>query len=155
MRRVKLLLLVVFSVLLTASLCFGAEKRFHAKLKGDDEVPANKSKATGTAQFVLSKDGKEMSYKLAVKNISNPNAAHIHKGKKGEAGPPVLDLKVAKRQGKVSGVLSQGIVSEKNLIGELQGKKLEDLVAMIKAGEAYVNVHTDAFPDGEIRGEIK
>ncbi|MBJ6725021.1 CHRD domain-containing protein [Geomesophilobacter sediminis] len=158
MRRMKFMLLVVLSVLVTTSLCWGAgTKRFHAKMKGDDEVPAVKTKATGTAEFALSKDGKELAYKVSVKNIVSPNAAHIHLGKKGESGGPVLDLFKGqkKRQGKVSGLLAQGIASDKDLIGDLQGKTLADLVAQIKAGDAYVNVHTEAFPDGEIRGQIK
>lgn len=155
MRMMNLLLLLVVSVLWAASPCLAADK-FHAKLSGGEETPAVKTKAKAKAEFMLSKDGKELSYQLTVKDIKNPSAAHIHKGKKGESGPPLVGLFGGpKREGKVSGLLAQGIISEKNLIGELQGKTLGDLVALIKAGGAYVNVHTDAFPDGEIRGQIK
>lgn len=156
MRTIKVLLLVILATVWTTALGFGAEKRFHATLTGDDEVPAVKTKAKGKVDFALSKDGKELSYNLSVKNITNASAAHVHKGKKGENGPPVLDLfKGPKRNGKVSGMLAKGIVSDKNLIGELQGKTIEDLIALIKSGDAYVNVHTDAAPDGEIRGQLK
>jgi hypothetical protein len=37
----------------------------------------------------------------------------------------------------------------------LTGKALSDLVTMIKSGRAYVNVHTDKNPGGEIRGQLK
>jgi hypothetical protein len=37
----------------------------------------------------------------------------------------------------------------------LQGKTIADLVADIKAGNAYVNVHTTEHPGGEIRGQIQ
>jgi hypothetical protein len=48
-----------------------------------------------------------------------------------------------------------GTITANGLTGDLMGKSLNDLVQIIKAGDAYVNVHTDANPDGEIRGQIK
>ena len=60
-----------------------------------------------------------------------------------------------KKEGKFSGLLAKGTITDKDLIGPLAGKTVADLVAMIKDGGAYVNVHTDKYPDGEIRGQIK
>jgi hypothetical protein len=54
-----------------------------------------------------------------------------------------------------SGEIAKGTITEKDLIGPLAGKTVGDLVKMIKDGGAYVNVHTDKYPDGEIRGQIK
>ncbi len=34
----------------------------------------------------------------------------------------------------------------KDLSGDLMGKTVDDLVQLIKSGEIYVNVHTDANP---------
>jgi hypothetical protein len=59
------------------------------------------------------------------------------------------------KKGKFTGVLAQGTITAANLMGPLQGKTLEDLVSVIKAGDAYVNVHTTAHPGGEIRGQLK
>ncbi|OGP36579.1 MAG: hypothetical protein A2X93_05680 [Deltaproteobacteria bacterium GWC2_56_8] len=131
------------------------EKSFKAKLSPKEEVVAPESKASGKAEFKLSKDGKTLSYKLRVKNIKNTNAAHIHKGKKGENGPPVAGLFAGERKGTFSGTLSEGKITENDLLGEFQGKPLEELINLIKADDAYINVHTDANPDGEIRGQIK
>lgn len=156
MRKVTLLLFVVLTTALTASLGFAAEKSFHAKLSGHDSVPAVKTKAKGKAEFKLSKDGKELSFKLTVKDIDNVTAAHIHMGKKGENGAPVAGLFAGpKKEGNFSGTLAEGTIMEKDLIGDLQGKSLDALIKLIKSGGAYVNVHTDAYPDGEIRGQIK
>jgi Cu/Zn superoxide dismutase len=155
MRKVKLLLFVVLAAVLTASTGFAMEKSFKAKLTSKEEVVKPESKASGKAEFKLSKDGKTLSYKLNAKNIIDASAAHIHKGKKGENGPPVVGLFSGERKGKFSGTLAEGTITEKDLLGDLQGKPLDELLILIKAGEAYINVHTDANPDGEIRGQIK
>jgi hypothetical protein len=156
MKTVKLLLFVLLSTMLAVSAGFAAETSFKAKLTGSDEVPSVKTKAKGEVTFKLSKDGKELSYKLQVKNIENPTAAHIHLGKKGKSGPPLANLFTGpKKEGIFSGDLSVGTIMAENLSGELMGKSLADLVQLIKSGDAYVNVHTDANPNGEIRGQIK
>ncbi|MBK5276516.1 MAG: CHRD domain-containing protein [Desulfuromonadales bacterium] len=156
MKKVKLLLFVILATILTVSIGFAAEKSFKAKLTGKDEVPSVKTKAKGEIEFKLSKDGRELSYKLKVKNIENPTAAHIHLGMKGKSGPPLANLFGGpKKEGTFSGNLSEGTIMAENLSGDLMGKSLADLVQLIKSGETYVNVHTDANPNGEIRGQIK
>jgi Cu/Zn superoxide dismutase len=155
MRKVKLLLFVVLAAVFTASTGFAMEKSFKAKLTSKEETKKPESKATGKAEFKLSKDGMTLTYKLHVKNIVDASAAHIHMAKKGEDGPPVVGLFSEAKKGKFSGVLAQGTIMDKDLIGPLQGKTIADLVNAFKSGDAYVNVHTDANPDGEIRGQIK
>jgi hypothetical protein len=156
MGKVKLLLFVILATILTASVGFAAEKSFKAKLTGNDEVQSVKTKAKGDVKFKLSSDGKELTYMLHVKNIENPTAAHIHRGMKGKNGPPVANLFTGpKKEGKFSGVLSEGTITAKDLSGDLMGKSLDDLAQLIKSGDIYVNVHTDAKPDGEIRGQVK
>ena len=39
-------------------------------------------------------------------------------------------------------------------MGSLAGKSISDLVGKMQSGETYVNVHTEANPNGEIRGQI-
>jgi hypothetical protein len=156
MGKVKLLLFVILATMLSVSVGFAAEKSFKAKLTGKDQVPSVKTKATGEAKFKLSSDGKTLSYTLKVKNIMNATVAHIHRGMKGKSGPPVANLFTGpKKEGKFSGDLSMGTITAAELTGDLMGKTLDDLLQIIKAGDAYVNVHTDANADGEIRGQIK
>jgi len=40
------------------------------------------------------------------------------------------------------------------LEGPLKGKSISDLISLFDTASAYVNVHTQSFPDGEIRGQI-
>jgi Cu/Zn superoxide dismutase len=155
MRNVKLLLFIVLAAVFAASTGFAMEKSFKAKLTPKEETKQPVSKASGKAEFKLSKDGATLSYKIHVKNLVDANGAHIHMAKKGADGPPMVGLFSGEKKGKVSGVLAEGVISDKELIGPLQGKTVADLVNLIKSGDAYVNVHTNANPDGEIRGQIK
>ena len=156
MKTLKLISLIAFSIFLTASIGMAASHGvFKAKLSGKEEVPAKETKATGEAEFKLSKDGKEITYTLKVKDLENAKAAHIHAGKMGEEGAPVVGLFAGpKKEGMFSGVLAKGTITDKNLVGPLAGKTIGDLVELIKSGGAYVNVHTDMYPPGEIRGQV-
>ena len=155
MRNLKLLLFVLLAVVFAASTSFAMGNTFKAKLTPKEETKKPESKASGKAEFKLSADGKTLTYKLHVKNIMDANAAHIHMAAKGADGPPVAGLFSAEKKGKFSGVLAEGTIADKDLLGSLQGKTVEDLVKLFKSGDAYVNVHTNANPDGEIRGQIK
>ncbi len=157
MKTLKLILFAMFAVVLTTSLGLAKAYTFKAKLTGKEEAKMVDTKAKGEADFKLSKDGRELAYILKVKNIENPTAAHIHIGKKGEEGVPVVPLfgGAAKKEGKFSGVLAKGTITDKDLVGPLAGKTVGDLEKMIKDGDAYVNVHTKQDPAGEIRGQVE
>lgn len=116
---------------------------FTAKLTGKDEVPPVNTQATGTAQFQLSSDGKEINYDLTTTNLNGFMMAHIHQGKAGENGQPVAPLQMGK-----------GKITSSDLQGPLAGKQISDLVDLMKNGGAYTNVHTQQNQNGEIRGQI-
>jgi hypothetical protein len=132
------------------------EQKFTAKMTGKEEVPPHDTKATGSAEFTLSADGKTMSYKIDVMNIDKVTMAHIHQGKVGENGPPVVWLfnSSSSPTGPMNGMLSQGKITSNDLVGPLKGKQMSDLVKLINDGQAYANVHTEPNPKGEIRGQI-
>lgn len=156
MARFKLLLMVLLAAIFTASFGLAGEKSFKAKLTGKEEIPAVNTKAKGEAEFKLDKESMELRYELKVKDIENVTAAHIHKGKMGKSGPPVANLFTGpKKVGKFSGDLAEGRIVAGDLTSDLQGKTVNDLINLIKSGDAYVNVHTEKYPNGEIRGQIK
>jgi hypothetical protein len=131
------------------------EKRFIAKLSGKDEVAPKVTKASGTAEFTLSRDGKTLTYKVDVKDINKATMAHIHQGKIGENGPVVVTLfNASSPTGPMSGILARGTITSNNLEGPLKGKQISDLVKLIEEDNAYTNVHTQQNPKGEIRGQI-
>jgi hypothetical protein len=118
-------------------------KKFTANLAGKNEVPPVDTKASGTAQFQLSADGKQIDYDLITKDLNNFMMAHIHQGKASDNGQPVVTLSMGK-----------GKITSADLQGPLTGKQLSDLVKLIESGETYVNVHTQQNQNGEIRGQI-
>jgi len=130
-------------------------KKFTANLSGKEEVPSVDTKASGTAEFNVSSDGKTVSYKVDVKDINKVTMAHIHQGKKGENGPVVVTLfKSATPSGPMNGELAKGDATANKLEGPLKGKQISDLVKIMEDGNAYTNVHTEQNPKGEIRGQI-
>jgi len=154
MRKMYMIIFLLIIGLATAGIA--AEKGFKAVLSGSEVAPAAMTMAKGDATFTLGKDGKELTYKVMVSDIENVSAAHIHMGKMGKNGPAValIDIK-GKKTGKFSGTLAEGKISEKELLGSLKGRTVKDLVKEIEAGDTYLNVHTDKYPDGELRGQIK
>ncbi len=132
---------------------------FRAHLTGDQEVHFVETKATGQATFQLSRDGNELSYRLIVANIQNVTMAHIHLAPPGVNGPVVAWLYPPASppqliEGRTDGILQSGSITAANLAGPLAGEDLSDLIDAMISGETYVNVHTEQYPAGEIRGQI-
>jgi CHRD domain len=127
---------------------------FHAKLTGKDEVPPKDTKAIGSAEFTVTGADSVM-YEVSVTDMQKITVAHIHKGKPGENGPVVATLfKTDSPSATTNGILSQGTITSAKLEGPLAGKHLSDLINMINNIDAYVNVHTQANPKGEIRRQM-
>ena len=137
-------------------------------LTGDHEVPARPTNAQGQALIKVSDDGLSITYKLIASNIENVVASHIHIGSPTVNGPIAVFLfgNVPAAGGRHDGILAEGTLTAANLIGPMLGHPMSDLIAEIRAGNAYVNVHTNDgvaptntgpgdFPGGEIRGQIR
>lgn len=114
----------------------GAETvKYMADMNASSEVPPNDSAATGTANITIDTDAKTVSWMVDYDGLSgDPIGAHIH-GPAGdtENAPPMVTL---------------------DPIKEGQSAITDEQVTAIQDGKAYVNVHTDKNPDGEIRGQL-
>lgn len=129
---------------------------FEATLAPGNETPPRSTAANGRVQFVS--DGSTVSYSIEVDDITNVIAAHIHSGAAGVNGPirigffgagtlnPGGPLTVADKT-----ILAQGSFTAANVTGVT----FADLLNQMRNGQAYFNVHTTAFPGGEMRGQIQ
>ena len=111
---------------------------FTADLTGNQEVPPTGSLATGHADMYLNHAETAIHIKLSVSNFTNTiTASHIHRGASGVAGPVIFSI----------GAFTNSI--EADWTNPSAGD-----IADLKAGNLYVNVHSNIFPGGEIRGQI-
>lgn len=124
-----------------------ANNVFTATLSGANEVPPTGSTATGTATFTI--NGSTVDYQISVQNITDVVGGHIHSGEVGVSGPVRVTL-VQPAPGVTTGVLAQGTFSAENV----NGITYDEMVAEIRNGKAYVNVHTAVNRGGEIRGQL-
>jgi len=146
----------------------GVNRNWSTHANGALEVPARDTNAQAQAVFHLSKDGTALDFKLIASNIDNVIQAHIHAGPPGVNGPIGVFLYglVASGGGRTNGVLSQGTITSEDFIGPFAGLSVAQVAALMDAGQAYVNVHTNDgvgapnsgpgdFPGGEVRGDIR
>jgi len=116
-------------------------------LRGDNEVPPNISLGYGYASYELSEDGTKLSFNITAPGLSGPvTAAHFHNAPVSVDGPAVVDLTpfLTEVDGQVAVTGSSS----------LSDWSIENAAEEIRAGRIYVNLHTDAYPGGEIRGQV-
>ncbi len=117
------------------------------------------TQAQGEAIFQFNENRTEIKFMIIAANIQNITMAHIHIDNGAALGPIVVWLYPREPPpkeipGRFDGVLAKGTITASNIVGPLAGMTLEDLMAKMQAGLAYVVVHTSQHPPGEIRGFI-
>ena len=138
--RLRLVLVLVLVAALVPASALGAKsalKKVSAKLTPGAVSPKSKAKASGSIVVTLdAKDGKAC-WTISVKGISSLYSAHVHRGKAGKNGPVVIPL--GDRFAKKGCVFAPS-------------KAIGAVAASPKS--YYVDVHSRAFVDGAIRGQL-
>lgn len=163
--RTPIILAVAVVVVAVAGLqasADGSKMRFSASLSGFEEVPALSVGGSGSFTAQVAPDETSISYTLSYAGLTGAaSAAHIHLGQPGVNGGVIAFL--CGGDGKpdcpgASGTVS-GTIGASNVIGPsgqgISAGEFEELLAAMRAGASYANVHTAAFPGGEIRGQIR
>jgi CHRD domain len=122
------------------------ERALFSVLTGAKEVdPAgqrNTGDRNGRGSFSATLDGRELCYGIQVKNISDPVAAHIHRGGGNVAGPVMQALEHPEA----------GDPGSSSACVRLSASLRRQLTR--NPGGFYVNVHTADFPNGAVRGQL-
>jgi hypothetical protein len=139
----------------------------HVQLTGYEEVPALSSAAGGRFRAFIDDAAGTIRYALSYSGLTGDVLmAHIHFGQLSVNGgisvwlcqtaefvDPTGLAPTCVQSGTVTGLLTQA-----NVVGPAeQGiapAEFDEIVAAIRAGVAYVNVHSATFPGGEIRGQL-
>jgi hypothetical protein len=102
-----------------------------------EEVPAAKSEGKGSGSFRVAEDG-TISGSVTTEGVKG-TMAHIHQGAKGVNGPVIIPLE---KKGDTYTVPD--------------GKKLTQAqMDALKAGNLYVNVHSNEYKGGEVRAQLQ
>ncbi|HYC61857.1 MAG TPA: CHRD domain-containing protein [Thermoanaerobaculia bacterium] len=131
----------------------GGAITYAAELRPGNEVPPTNSSAFGSAFVTFDPVNSTMAFETRASGIANATMAHIHRGAAGVNGPVIINF--ATNEAQIAG----GRASGSGPITALQSGNLQqsDLTALANATTAagyYVNVHSSAFPGGEIRGQL-
>ncbi len=117
---------------ITAAYLFG-------DLTGAAETGGGDKDGFGDFAATVKFDEGKFCYVLSVGDISKPTAAHVHAGKAGVNGDPVITISVTGEDDEAC------VDADKALL-----KKIAD-----NPGDYYVNVHTADHPAGAIRGQLQ
>jgi hypothetical protein len=113
-----------------------AETLFAATLDASQNVPPTGSGGTGTAVLILNDAATEVAYTVTYDGLEGVEiGAHFHRAPPGENGSILHSLPLG---------------TPKLGVWEVTAHDVADLMA----GMVYVNIHTDMYPSGEIRGDI-
>ncbi|BAM88575.1 conserved hypothetical protein [Bradyrhizobium oligotrophicum S58] len=135
---VHLALLAVAACVAAAPLAHAETVILKSELKAANEVPPNASAASGAAEASLDTATRTLTWKVTYSGLTGPAmGAHFH-------GPS--------EPGKNAGIVLPFKSPESPISGSavITDAQAADLLA----GKWYANVHTQANPGGEIRGQM-
>ncbi len=133
------------------------------------EVPAISTTGTGSFEATIDDDAQTISWTLSYANLDNPAPplqAHVHFGQRAVNGgisfflcanPPIVPPPGTQPCPAPPATIS-GVTRPADVIGPgtqgIEAGSFEEIVAAMRAGRSYANVHTSRWPGGEIRGWI-
>jgi hypothetical protein len=115
---------------------------FTATLTGANERPTPVT-TTARATAVITVLGNLVSWKVDITSaIDSVTIGHIHKGVADSAGSVILNLSPTPTGMGFTGTVAVGSATV-----------VDSVLTLMRAGRAYVNIHTKVNPGGEIRGQ--
>ena len=151
-----------------SALAHDGKDGIETRLKSYQEVPAVSSQATGRFKASFDEKATLIKYELTYSGLEGDvRMAHIHLGQRSVNGGIMIWLCQTSVNPDPTGLAPtcpqsgtvSGMVQAANVIGPAgQGvapMEFAEVVAAIRAGVAYANVHSSKFPAGEVRGQLQ
>lgn len=138
-----------------------------ADLEGFQEVPALSTTGEGKCNVKINQAGTEIEATVSYSDLAGTvTQAHIHFGQRSVNGGVIVFLCSNLGNGPAgtptcptpSGSVTRTIVAADVIGPTAQGiaaGELSEVIEAIRSGNAYCNVHSSAYPPGEIRGQLK
>jgi len=145
-------------------------EQIQATLTGYEEVPVVSTVATGEFRAMISPDDQFIDYEFTYSGLQGTvTQAHIHVAQLSVNGSIVIWLcqtatnpgpdgtpTCTPGSGSFTGTITTAnVIAGSTASQQLTANDLAEVIAAIRAGAAYVNVHTNVSPGGEIRGQIR
>ena len=142
---------------------------FSAALEGENEVPLVASAGTGQWQGTLNATGDDIAWTITFSGLSGPpTQSHIHFGQSfvtggivywfcgagATPGPVGTAACPAANNGTLSGHITAAGIQAATTQGISAGD-FAKILAALRDGNAYVNIHSIQSPGGEIRGQVQ
>jgi hypothetical protein len=145
----------------------GGRAEFRTDLTGYEEVPTISTPGVGSFKAAVDRAGTEFRYELEYEALPTPvTQAHIHFEQRTNNGnivvflcsnlptPPAGTPACPAAGGTVTGTIGAAQVTNSAAAQKIAAGEIAELIAAMRAGATYVNVHTTEFPGGEIRGQL-
>jgi hypothetical protein len=145
----------------------GGGKEFNEDLTGYEEVPSISTTGNGEFRARIDRRDEEIFYRLSYEDLEGDvTQAHIHLGQRAVnggiaaflcsnlEGPPPDTPACPPSPGTVEGTIEQADVIGPAAQG-IEPRAFDELVAAIRAGVTYANVHSTKWPGGEIRAQLE
>jgi CHRD domain len=168
MKLLQIFMVVMAGFLITANMA--KAEQIGALLTGYEESPSVSTTGTGEFTATIAPDGDTIFYSETYSGLQGTvTQSHIHVGQLGVNGSVVIFLcqtaanpdptglaPQCPQEGSVSGTITAAnVIAGATASQQLAAGDLSAVVAAIRAGAAYANVHTTPSPGGEVRGQIR
>jgi trimeric autotransporter adhesin len=120
-----------------------------AVLSGRQEVPPVETTGTGNASVSINLRRTEVTVTVEVAGLTDITEAHLHFAPPGSDGPILFPLASGPFTSPLTVTLTQADFHPAPTV-----QTFEAGLVSIEQGLTYVNVHTAANPDGELRGQV-
>lgn len=135
------------------------KSRFSAKLIGLEETPSISTRGRGSVELRIGNASIQFRLRYEGLEGGTPTQAHIHLGQRHTAGGvSVFFCGGAKPACPAAPATIEGTIVPADVLGPagqgIAAGQFDELVAAIRAGATYANVHTPTYPGGEVRGQI-